>query len=90
MDHPKIIGFIARSKRRTEVLKLLSYGEKSQTEIMKITKMYKAHTSRTLKELFENKLIICKNPEDRTFRFYNLTSLGKTILREVERLFSLK
>lgn len=88
MGNPKIISFIARSKRRIEVLKLLSNGEKSQPEIMKTTKMYKAHTSRTIKELLEKKLIVCKNPEDRTFKFYKITALGKKVLREVNNIIN--
>jgi len=77
MGNPKIISFIARSKRRLEILKLLAEKEKSQLEIMKITQMYKSHTSRTIKELLEKKLIICKNLEDRVFKFYKITASGK-------------
>jgi len=86
MINPRIIGFAARGKRRTEVLKLLSGGEKSQLEIMKTTNMYKTHTSRTLKELLERKLIVCRNPEDRSFKFYKITALGKKVLGEVNNI----
>ena len=86
MGNPNIISFIARSKRRLDILRLLFEKEKSQPEIMKMTKMYKSHTSRVIKELLEKKLIICKNPEDRTFKFYKITSQGKKIFREVERI----
>ena len=84
MGNPKIISFIARSKRRLEILKLLAEKEKSQQEIMKITKMYKSHTSRTINELLEKKLIICRNPEDRVFKFYKISASGKKILKEVK------
>ncbi|KHO55257.1 MAG: hypothetical protein QT10_C0004G0044 [archaeon GW2011_AR19] len=84
MSNPKIISFIARSKRRLEILKLLAEKEKSQPEIMKITKMYKSHTSRTINELLEKKLIICRNPEDRVFKFYKISASGKKILKEVK------
>ncbi len=86
MSNPKIISFVARSKRRIEVLKLLLNGKKSQPEIMKTTNMYKAHTSRTLKELLERKLIVCRNPEDRSFKFYRITPLGKKVLGEVNNI----
>ncbi len=89
MSNPKIISSIARSKRRLEILKALSEKEKSQPEIMKITKMYKSHTSRAINELLEKKLIICKNPKDRVFRFYKITALGKKILKEVEDILSI-
>ena len=86
MSSPKIISFIARSKRRLEVLKLLKEHKRSQVELMKKTEMYKGHTSRTLKELSEKKLIVCRNPEDRVFRFYKITALGKRVLKEVQRI----
>jgi predicted transcriptional regulator len=81
-----IISFIARSKNKLKILKILSKEEKSQVEIMKITKMYKSHTSRALKELVHKKLIVCKNPSDRAFKFYKITSFGNKILNEVEKL----
>lgn len=90
MSSPNLISFIARSKRKMEVLKLFSKGEKSQPEIMKLTGLYKSHTSRVIKELIDKKLIICTNPEDREFKFHKISPLGKNVLNEVERLFSLK
>ena len=86
MGNPKIISFIARSKRRIEILKLLLEKDRTQPELMKLTGMYKAHTSRMIKELSENKLVVCRNPEDRSFRFYKITALGKRILEEVQKL----
>lgn len=86
MGNPNIISFIARSKRRLEILGVLFEKEKSQPEIMKTTKMYKSHTSRIIKELLEKKLIICRNPGDRIFKFYKITSQGKKISKEVERI----
>jgi predicted transcriptional regulator len=83
---PHLISFVASSKRRLEVLKILDKESRSQPEIMKLTGMYKAHTSRTLKELFEKGLIICRNPEDRVFKFYKITNAGKKIIKEVENI----
>lgn len=86
MGNPNIISYIARSKRRLEILNILKTNEKSQVEIMKLTKMYKAHTSRTLKELSEKELIHCINPEDRMFKFYKITKKGKEILNDIKRV----
>jgi len=86
MGDSQLISFVARSKRRLDVLRLLKDQEKSQVSIMKGTGMYKTHTSRTLKELSEKKLILCKNPEDREYRFYKITSKGREILEQVEAL----
>ena len=86
MVEAKLIAFIARSERRKEVLELLKNGRMIQSAIMKKTGMYKGHTSRTLKELSEQKLIICENPEDRSFRFYKISKKGRDVLGEVEKI----
>ncbi len=89
MTEAHLISFVARSKRRREVLKLLSKVQKiSQPEIMRNSKQYKSHNSRTLKELTDKKLITCINPTDRVFRFYKITNKGKEILKEVENIIS--
>jgi len=54
-----------------------------QPTIIKKISMYKSHISRTLKEPLEQKLIICENPEDRSFKFYKISKKGKDVLREV-------
>ena len=84
--NPHLISFVASSKRRLEVLKILNEKSRSQHEIMKSTRMYKAHTSRTIKELSKKKLIACRNPKDRVFKFYKITILGRRTLKEVENI----
>lgn len=87
MSNPKIISFVARSKRRKETLKLLSKEKRlSQPEIMRKLKQYKSHNSRTLKELFDKGLIVCVNPEDRSFKFYKITKKGRNLLKEVNNI----
>lgn len=83
---PSIVSFIGISKRRKEVLNLLKEKQISQPELMKLTGMYKAHISRTLKELRSKRLIICVNPQDKAFKFYKIASLGKKALEEVSRI----
>lgn len=79
----KLIGFVARAKRRKETLDLLSKNAQlSQPEIMRALKQYKSHNSKTLKELSDEGLVVCINPEDRSFKFYKITSKGKDILKE--------
>lgn len=85
---PSLISFVAISKRRREVLSILQKKSISQHELRRITNMYKSHISRTLKELSEKNLILCINPNDKAFRFYKINSLGKRVLKEVERLLS--
>jgi predicted transcriptional regulator len=83
---PSFISFVGRSKRRQDILQKLQEKSLSQPELKKLTGMYKTHTSRTLTELSEKKLISCINPQDREFKFYKITSLGKKIIAEVQRI----
>ena len=83
---PSLISFVARAKRRREVLKLLSKERKIQAKIMRETGMYKSHTARTLKELAGKNLIKCLNPKDRAFKFYKVTKKGEDALKEVEKV----
>lgn len=87
---PSLISFVAISVRRKQALLLLKERTMSQPEIRKLTGMYKTHTSRTLSELTKNKLVICRNPEDRVFRFYKITLLGKKVVEELERILEIK
>jgi DNA-binding MarR family transcriptional regulator len=90
MGDAKLISFVARAKRRKETLELLSkHSELSQPEIMRTLKQYKSHNSTTLKELSLKSLILCTNPEDRSFKFYKITKKGKEILKESLRISNL-
>lgn len=87
MVNAGLISFVARSRRRIEILILLSQSKQlSQPEIMNSSKRYKSHNSRTLKELREKGLVVCINPEDRSYKFYKITKKGKDVLRDVERI----
>ena len=83
---PSLISFIGRSKRRRDILERLKDKSLSQTEIRNITGMYKSHTSRTLDELQDKKLIVCLNPKDRAFKFYKITRLGIKVINETQRI----
>ncbi len=84
--NPSLISLVARSKRRREILNLLSKERKTQSEVMRETKMYKSHTARTLKELIGNNLIKCLNPQDRSFKFYKITKKGVEVLKEIKKI----
>ncbi len=77
----ELLSFIRRSKRRKEILELLLNQSFTATDIEKVTGVYKSHVSRTLLELKEQGLILCKNPNDRAFRYYKITSKGKKTLK---------
>ncbi|MEK6832947.1 MAG: winged helix-turn-helix domain-containing protein [Nanoarchaeota archaeon] len=80
----ELISFVLRAKNRQEILKQLSLGNKTATELTKATKMYKSHISRTLKELLEERLIECLNPKDREYKFYKLTRKGKNLIKNLK------
>lgn len=42
------------------------------------------HVSKSLKELLDKGLIICKNPDDKFYRFYELTKKGREIIKELK------
>jgi predicted transcriptional regulator len=86
MSTKNILSYILRAKNRINILGALSDGKKISAQIEKQTEMYKSHVSRALKELKDKKLISCINPNDRDFKFYELTSEGKKVLSEVRKI----
>jgi len=81
-----ILSFVLRAKNRIKLLNVLQDGQKVSAQIEKQTGMYKSHISRTLRELTEKKLIRCVNSKDRNFRFYELTSEGKKVILQVDKI----
>ena len=88
MVDKSLLSFILRGKNRITVLKTISKDEVISAQIEEETKMYKSHVSRTLKELRKKKLIKCVNPKDRSFKFYQITNLGKKVLEEILKIKS--
>lgn len=82
----KLISYILRSKNRRRVLVLLSKDNLTSVQIAKKLDLYLTHSSRAIRELAFKKLIVCKNPEDRQFRFYELTPLGKETVEEIKKI----
>ena len=46
---------------------------------------YRSHVRRTLKDLTEKGLIVCKNPEDTRYKFYELSEKGKELKEEMKK-----
>jgi len=80
----ELLSFIRRSKRRKDILKLLLNQSLTATDIEKVTKMYKSHVSRALLELRKYELVICKNPNDRVFRYYKITNKGRQSVEKIK------
>ncbi len=80
------VTFVLRSKNRRTLLIMLSKETLTPAQMMKRTSMYESHVSRCLKELKDEKLIECKNPNERRFKFYKITKKGKYVCKEVEKI----
>ena len=80
-----LIGYVKRSKRRLEALKLL---EKPQmpSELAKVMQISLTHASKLVRELNANKLIYCLNNKMRVGRIYTLSNSGKQIKAYISKL----
>lgn len=78
--------FVLRGKNRKEIMKILLEGNKTQAELHKITNMYRTHVRRTLNELISNKLVNCINPNDKRYKIYQLTPIGKNTMKKINNL----
>jgi len=86
MAKQSALSYVLRAKNRMKVLNALENDRKISAQLEKETGMYKSHMNRTLKELQEKKLVICINPKDRSFKFYELSHEGKKILVQARKI----
>ena len=82
------ISFILRSPLSRRILECLISSERPLTvvEISKLTNIARSNISTKFIELKKRKLVECKNPESKKFRFYEITKKGKEIMKEVEKV----
>ena len=78
-----LLSFILRGERRRKILFCLN-KPKIPKEIAQECKLSIHNVSKSLKELSKQKLIECKNPKDKFYRFYELTEKGKEILKQIK------
>ena len=84
-DDMSIISLLARSKRRTNVLKSLEKENKIPSKISKDINDNSNHVSKYLKTLKDAELVECLNEDDKRYRFYSITEKGKYYLDKVEK-----
>ena len=84
-DDMSIISLLARSKRRTKVLKSLEKENKIPSKISKDINDNSNHVSKYLKTLKDAELVECLNEDDKRYRFYSITEKGKYYLDKVEK-----
>ncbi len=83
MKDYELISFVLRGERRKAILFSL---EKPliPKEIAEKCKVSIHNVSKSLRELVDKGLIVCKNPKDKFYRFYELTINGKKLLKEIK------
>ncbi len=79
------VGYIKRSVNRAKALEL------SQTPIMpselgRAMKISLTHASKIIRELHSQKLIICLNDQLKVGRIYQITLVGKKVLKTIHEI----
>lgn len=75
--------FVSRSEIRVNVLRELNKSPDIAKFLEKKLDKHMSAISRTLLELNDKKLVECLNPEADRFRKYQITDLGKKVLKEL-------
>lgn len=76
-----LISFLSRSKNRITVLKNLEKPA-TPTELASKLKIQRSTISRAILELMDKKLVKCLTPKEKMGRLYQITDLGKKVLKE--------
>jgi DNA-binding MarR family transcriptional regulator len=81
----KGISLLKNSKYREKILESLLYvSYLTPSEISEQTQIRLNHVSNFLKDLKDNKLVICLNDNDKRGRLYQITELGKKVIEELK------
>jgi|TARA_Y100000310_G_C20530378_1_gene738142 predicted transcriptional regulator len=82
----KGISLLKNSEYRKKILISLSNANYlTPSEIAEKTEIRLNHVSNFLKDLKENKLVICLNDKEKRGRLYEITELGKKVVKENEQ-----
>jgi len=77
------ISLVEMSSYREKVLIDIKKKIKTPSRISKSINISTSHVSTALKELMDNGLVICLNPEKKQGRIYRITKLGKEVLDHI-------
>lgn len=80
-----LTAFVIRSNYRKKVFLELSKPQRP-SQIARTLGLRITHVTRSLRELKQKNLIKCLNPKESFGRFYELTSKGENVLKEVKSL----
>lgn len=84
MTNYSLLSFILRGERRKAILLCLD-KPMIPKEIAQKCNVSIHNVSKSLKELIDKGLIICKNPNDKFYRFYELTKKGRELINELNK-----
>ncbi len=84
MTNYSLLSFILRGERRKAILLCLD-KPMIPKEISQKCNVSIHNVSKSLKELIDKGLIICKNPNDKFYRFYELTKKGREAIKELNK-----
>lgn len=85
----KGISLLKNSEYRKKILESLSnVNYLTPSEIAEKTKLRLNHISNFLKNLKDNKLIVCLNDNEKRGRLYQITELGKKVAKENEEHYN--
>jgi len=85
MTDYKLLSFILRGERRKAILSCL-VNPMIPKEIAEKCKVSIHNVSKSLRELADKGLIICKNPKDKFYRFYEVTRKGKDLISWADKI----
>lgn len=81
----KAVSFILASKERQALLAILE-APRTPTQLAKLLGMSQPNISHKLKDLQDNGLVECVNPENRKGRIYRLTASGTKTLKKLKKM----
>lgn len=84
MTNYSLLSFILRGERRKAILLCLD-KPMIPKEISQNCNVSIHNVSKSLKELVDRGLIVCKNPNDKFYRFYELTKKGRELIKELNK-----
>ena len=79
-----LLSFILRGERRKLILLSLD-KPKIPKQIAEECKVSIHNVSKSLIDLMKKGLIRCKNPQDKFYRFYELTEKGRKLVTELNK-----
>lgn len=82
----KLLSYVRRSKNRVKVLLAIDNNVLMPSDISKKTNMRPTHVSRALKDLKEHALVDCLNEEEIRGRLFQVTDIGKKIIKEIKKV----